>query len=1533
MSRPSSIHASHGAHGPSANTIRRSLRHERLTRLLSAHELGDALLDELAPPPDAQSFPCSFIQRALWLAHEASAPSASLTVPLLLRLVGPIDIPRLARALGAVARQHEILRTTVGPYQGAPLQSVWPAVPISLDVRELESGADRESAYRAAARAFADEPFDPSLPFPWRAVLFRTAPGDHCLALALHHLVFDGGSIPLLTTALVEAWRLGGPDPLHDDTQLQYADVSVWQHAMDRAGRFDEHVAYWAAELSDLPPPLLLGGDAGEHARRHLAGDTIHRSLDRSVADRLAAIARDQQTTMFAAGLAAWAAWLSERCGEDRVLVATPISLRHDPVFAGVIGPVLNTAILHIDVAGAGSYAGLVRHVREKVGDAVRHRHASIERVLERIRSERATHLLAQVGFTRPRPSAIQADERFPIRRILQDLPGTQADASLELDSRGTRTQLALRYSTDVFTHAAAGRALDDFTKYLGSITASPGRRMRRRAHLTPTQVRMWADQQRVPDAPLYNVASLLHIDGPVDPVRFTDAYRALVRTTDALRIGIALHPGGPRQSVLDACDVSVPLIDFSSMSSSEQDAWLHEAVHHPFDLGGPLVRTALLEHGPDRFTWVLVLHHLITDGWSVRLLCERLAALYERQDVREPGVSEPRFPGWLDHARNVRCTSGEHDAWWRTEFEGIAPLPLLGIHPQKRSTGVTRSRIPITGCQAAAIRQAFAVAGPAGTGFGPFGLIAASIVALLHRLTGAARISLGVPVHQRRTPHERATVGLFMDVVPIVVDCVPSDTIQSLASRAVRALLKSLRHGAPPTDVRERACDVLVNVQSSHTMRFGGHPTEHDWLSAGHERESLALHVWDAPARGVGIDVDTHNDVFDPEQHAAMVRWIRAAAEQCAGNPAMHVSDLQLVSEHERQQVVALGTGPQRPAAPETDIVGTVLGHSRSRPEATAIESGGTQWSYHDMADRIAAAAHTLRTCGVSSGDIVLVSGERRPEFVAAILALHAIGAAWLPVEPDLPRARLEQLRALAEPVLTIASGSDRDANVVSFDRLVSGSAELPPIARAAISAISRELLPASAHGPESVAYLIATSGSTGAPKLVTVPRRALANYTAYAVDRFALTRVDRALQFASLAFDTAIEEIFPTLLAGATLVLRDDDMLASPETFVRRLEQGRISVLNLPTSYWHQVVASGAQLPASVRLTLVGGEAMRADMVARWPSVAPTSRLLNGYGPTETTVVAAFADLTSGAAVEPVPIGHPIWNCDLIVLDACGQPAPVGAAGELVIGGAGVSSGYRKDAALTDARFTQHPIEPLRRAYRTGDRVRLRGGAFEYLGRLDSQLKVRGFRVAPEEIVAKLLEHGEVSDAVVLRSDGCDDVLRAYVVPSDSGRSLDPVQIRGFLRRWLPEYMVPREIVEVARIPRTASGKLDRTALGAIEAPTQHAVQAVASSPTEQWLCDTWQALTGVAVPGVDSSLFDVGGHSLVAAQLVARVSTRFGVDMPLRVVFERQTFRALAAWVDAHADAGAGTGVAAPLTGSRIRPARAREAGTWR
>src|SRR5215468_1926656 len=578
-------------------------------------------------------------------------------------------------------------------------------------------------------------------------------------------------------------------------------------------------------------------------------------------------------------------------------------------------------------------------------------------------------------------------------------------------------------------------------------------------------------------------------------------------------------------------------------------------------------------------------------------------------------------------------------------------------------------------------------------------------------------------------------------------------------------------------------------------------------------------------------------SDLFDRASVEALAGRLVRLLEAAVAAPDVVIGRLEILSAEERRTLLQEWTATGR-ALPGATLPQLFAAQAAATPDAVAVVFAGEQLSYGELDARANQLAHHLRALGVGAESVVGVCLERSLELVVALLGILKAGGGYLPLDPGYPRERLAFMLSDAGAAVLISATGLRDRVDAPGVRRV----ELDGAA-AAIAAHPKSA-PADVVGPHNLAYVIYTSGSTGTPKGVAVTHGGIPNLAAAQIDRFAITSQARVLQFASASFDAAVSEIATTLVSGATLVLapaqREGDALA------RVICEQNVSHATLPPVLL-------AELPEHVPLQtlIVAGEACSADVVARW---SPGRRMINAYGPTEATVCASMSEALSGACVPP--LGRPIWNTRIYVLDGCLEPVPVGVVGELYIAGAGVGRGYVGRGGLTGERFVADRFGAAGgRMYRSGDLARWRGdGVLEFVGRADQQVKVRGFRIEPGEIEAALLGHASVSQAVVVAAGG----------------DADAAGLRAHVGARLPDYMVPSAIVVLDRLPLTANGKLDR---GALPAPQVRAlVSRLARSPREEVLCALFAEVLGLERVGIDDDFFALGGHSLLATRVIS-------------------------------------------------------------
>jgi amino acid adenylation domain-containing protein len=1040
---------------------------------------------------------------------------------------------------------------------------------------------------------------------------------------------------------------------------------------------------------------------------------------------------------------------------------------------------------------------------------------------------------------------------------------------------------------------------------------------------LTPAQRQVWVHAQLGDDASrAYNSSLAFGVRGRVDAGALQAALADVTAHHEALRT--VFDPSGEVQHVLPA--VSVPLtVDGRDAPGGEGDgdelrAALKEAVRPVFDLAaGPLLRAHLHRRGPDFTVVQLVVHHLAADALGAATLRRDLDAAYRaRRDGRAPRL--PAAMQFGEYAALLAAHAAGHagrEAEWLARFEGAAPLALPYDRPRAAGAAqrAARQTLEIDPALAGALREA-----SRREGCTLFMTLLAGVLAVLHRAGGGPDVLVGIPSAGRPFPGSAEVVGHCVDVLPIRSRVGGTERVRDHL-RAVRALLLDAyedevfsfarlqeRLQLPRGPGAAPLISLVFNLEPGGGGGGGAAPT-----FGGMAREAVAAPALstpfdldvDAVERGAAIELAcTYNaDLFDAATVAGMLARLRRVLAQMAADAGTPLAALELMDAPERRLVVDVWnrTGAGTPA--ERCIHHLVEAQVERTPAAVALEGAEVSLTYAELNARADRLARRLAGMGVGVETRVGLCLERTPELVVAILAVLKAGGAWVPLDPAYPAARLAFMLA------------DSGARVLLTHERLRGGLSIPPSvavlgvdADEGESVAAAETSPAAAR-PEGLAYVVYTSGSTGTPKGVAVEHRALASYVVHAAREYGVGPGDRVLQFTSISFDPAAEEIFAALSTGATLVLRDEEMMASSAAFWEACRRRAVTLLDLPTAVWAQMVphleAEPTAVPPSLRVVVVGGEPVPAAAVRAWRSAAPAARLLNSYGPTETTIGATLWDASAAPAPGPgaaVPIGAPVPGTRAYVLDERMRPAPAGVSGELYLGGAQVARGYPGRAALTAERFVPDPFSPRpgARLYRTGDRARwLAGGALAFLGRLDEQVKVRGVRVEPGEVEAALRAvPGVEACAVAAREDRPGETrLVAWIAGS-----AEVEEVRAALARTLPGPMLPAAFVRMDALPLSPNGKVDRRALPVPGAAWPAERHVAPRTPAEEVLAGIWAEVLGVERVGARDSFFDLGGHSLVATRMASRVRAVFGIELPLREVFEAPTVAELAERIEA-------------------------------
>ncbi|MCC6697285.1 MAG: amino acid adenylation domain-containing protein [Candidatus Hydrogenedentes bacterium] len=1022
------------------------------------------------------------------------------------------------------------------------------------------------------------------------------------------------------------------------------------------------------------------------------------------------------------------------------------------------------------------------------------------------------------------------------------------------------------------------------------------------RSNLTKAQLVFWLGQKLHPGLPLYNNGLGLVIPMRLEPEHFRRAFSHLVCGSDALRTVIEVRDGVPQQRVSDAAPYTMDVVDFSSATDpmAAFDAWAEERIQKVLEFGERLFDSALVKLADDKFVWYLNQHHVICDAFSFLVIIHYTAELYQRSlaGTLEDAPALPAFRDYVEHELGHRGESGnaEEAAYWarklsdkpeHASFYGTSASRQAGrIRQVYVDLGVERTQR----IRALAVREDVATKTPFATNFNIF---AAAFMAYQYRMNGTRQPAVGMPFHNRRAGAFKRTVGIFIGVLPLSVAIEDGDTPLTLIRRIAKEASERLRNSAYYFHnlLHLHSHDVLVNYLLWSFPDFCGSPCEIKWIHPGWGLDPLVLNFYENPfTDSYGIVFDFNCSLFDEESQDLTTQHMVRTLDQLLKNPELPLEAIDLLTADERQRLTVDFNRTERDYPKDTAIHRIFEAQATRTPDATAIRFGKQNLSYAELNQRANRIARFLRAVGAGSETMVGLCLERSVDMVAGLLGILKAGGAYVPLDPAYPPERLAfmirdaQVPLLLTQVSLLPLAPEGDVRIICLDR------DWDSIARHAADDL--EFSPA----PEHLAYVIYTSGSTGRPKGALLEHRGLCNLVEAQTHAFGVTEDSRVLQFASMSFDASVSEVFMALCTGATLCLARQETLAAADDLARLLREERITTVTLPPSILKVLPAS--EFP-DLRTVIAAGERCTASVVNQW---APGRAFFNAYGPTETTVCASIAMCEAPVDHDP-PIGRPMANMQLYVLDQEMRAVPVGVPGELYIGGAGLARGYWNRPELTEERFVANPFsgEAGARLYRTGDRVRYTmRGDIEFLGRADHQVKVRGFRIELGEIESLMQQHPDLADSVVVAREDVpeDHRLVAYVVPRRNGKSFNG-ELKAYLRQFLPEYMVPSAIVVMDALPLSPNGKVDRRALPQPDRTSRDVVGAVqtARDALELELTHIWEHVLDVHPISVTDNFFDLGGHSLSAVTLMDEIQGRLGQRLSPAVLFELPTIELLA------------------------------------
>lgn len=1007
---------------------------------------------------------------------------------------------------------------------------------------------------------------------------------------------------------------------------------------------------------------------------------------------------------------------------------------------------------------------------------------------------------------------------------------------------------------------------------------------------LSHVQRRLWVLEQMAPDAAAYNMPSAFLLEGPVDVGALESAVQLLVKRHEILRSVFVLDAGEPRQFVHEA-QACLQTVDLRAAPDRESRValLLAAAAREPFDLAcGPLFRCTAYLLDDHRAVLSFEMHHIVADGWSMRVLLRDLLALY--CDGLPP--LEVQYRDWAAW-QNALLADGSLDQqreYWHGKLAG--PIPVLDLpedfaRPAVQTFRGGDHRFALDPPLADGLRG---IARESGASL--FMILVTTVKVLLHRYTGKQDIIVGTAVAGREHLATESLAGPFINSVAL------RDTVQGgmnfldLLANVRTTIICALENQAYPFDllvdelIRDRDTshsaffDVMVsNGAEDHLdLSSAGLTARAIPTASGTIKVDLSFDFTETADGGIETVIEYNRDLFLPGRVARMQGHIETLIRSITRNCNQTIDAMDVLPVEERNTVVREFNRAEVEIDRNATVTDLFEERARLRPNALATACEGRCWTYRELDARAnSIASRMIASRNIRPGDFVGVYTRRSDWMLASVLAIGKAGAAYIPIDPDYPAERVALLlgssgcrMVLAEPDTACLRCGIEVWNV------------------AGMAGDERAPAPPRRHGPRDLAYVIFTSGSTGTPKGVMVEHLSLANLVSHHLRELQLNSEDRSSVFASMAFDSSIAEYWPLLCAGGAVHFPSQDTRESPHALVQWIRDAGLTIVNVPTSLGEIILRGELPPKLAMRAFVLGGEKLRP-----LPRREFSFRIVNSYGPTEATVDAAWAwlDEDSYSSGNP-PIGRPIQNARLYVLDGHLNPVPIGIPGELYIGGTVVARGYLNEPELTAQKFLFDPFaSDGSRMYATGDRVRWReDGQLEYLGRTDWQVKVRGYRIEPGEIEARLLEHPAIAAAAAGTVQvGDTNELAAWIVFRKGVPRPDTPAIREFVSRSLPDFTTPSLLVPLDCLPMTPNGKINRGALPAPELEAESGFHPVAPrNPLETVIHGAWKAILGRSDFGVTGNFFDFGGHSLKAMQLTVRLLDALHVEILLREIF---------------------------------------------
>ncbi|MGD9898613.1 MAG: amino acid adenylation domain-containing protein [Calditrichaceae bacterium] len=1031
-------------------------------------------------------------------------------------------------------------------------------------------------------------------------------------------------------------------------------------------------------------------------------------------------------------------------------------------------------------------------------------------------------------------------------------------------------------------------------------------------------QQRLWFLDQLEPGNSLYSIPAAVKIKGNFNKEAFNKSINTIIKRHSVLRTAFIAIDGSPAQVISAEMDIKIPEVDLSGLDKQELDSQLNEIIisqtEKPFDLQTtPLIRASFLNLSKDETIVVLTIHHIVSDGWSMGVIISEIKELYPAYCLNK-SITLPELPvQYADYAIWQRKwfrgnVLDKQITYWKNQLKDIPPLIEIPTDRPRPASRTYRGDHIIFNIEKEKVQKLedFSLKQDATM----FMTILSVFQVLLHRYTGQNDICVGSPIANRNRAEVAGLIGFFVNTLVMRGDLSGNPAFSFFLERMKKTILDAYANQDLPFEMMVEA--VNPNRALNHSPLFQVMFVYNNTTENAITLPDLEISLIDIESRTSKFDIimnltETENilqgkleyntDLFNRDTMERLIGHFKVLIDSIIISPLSKISDLRMLTGEEFTHITTILNKPESWYDCGKFVHKLFEEQVEKSPSAVALVADKKELSFEELNTRSNRLARYLIRNDVLPGTFVGLSVNRVPELIIGILGILKAGGTYLPLDPGYPEERIRFMLedSAAKFVLTqeqIAKNfPSSNAELICLDTL------WPEISQ------ENDGNPDIKVTNDPPAYIIYTSGSTGTPKGVLISHQAIANHCCDMIDHYEIKPDDHILQFASFNFDASVEQILPTLISGARLVLRDDEIWPTID-FHKKIEKFDLSVINLPTAYWQQLALDWSSHPEwlpknRLRLVIIGGDRMSGDTLELWRKTSLSDiRLLNAYGPTETTITASTYEIPRDFRGTNISIGRPRANREFYILDSNLYPVPVGIPGELHIGGSALAVGYLNQHELTAEKFIKNPFgkENGSLLYKTGDLARyLSDGNIEFLGRVDNQVKIRAFRIELGEIEAALNQCSGVSRSIVTAREDSPGTKRliAYYI-TERNQDLPVTELRGAIHKRLPDYMIPSAFIRVDQFPLSPAGKIDRGALPVPEnlRPDLESAFVIPRTPTEKKIAAIAGQLLKIDKIGVYDNFFELGGHSMLATQFISRLRESFNVEIPLRSVFENPT-----------------------------------------